>query len=1025
MKSRRFPTCVFLASFLLAWLPDSGQTQIHADELTQAFGTDVLPVLEKYCYDCHGNGEEEGSVALDQLEGDMINGADAEAWRTVLDAINAGDMPPEDEAQPSAPERQLLVDWMTKSLREAAAARQEQQTVALRRLTKEQYSNTLSELLSLPIRFGDRLPDDGKSKMGFSNNGDVLQISPLHIDYYRAIANEALDKAIVTGDRPNPIRYRVEFGNDIGRAQPGAEFGGYQTVPLNSNDFRVEVLNTSGEPVEPANRTVERAMQDIKNEIGVGLRGSAPDRFGVVDEGVVLYSALPHRNVPPRSWQGPSPNMKLVIKNNYPRAGAVRFRVETSRGPVLKTQQGLIGLRDEKPAEESSGSIRLPAEDDKSNINLKFVNGVGLLPIDLADPASARMKLEIPKTGYYQLDLAHPYAPNDSMPSFRLSIKRIGRVQERLRLDESLKNEQRIVTPVSLAFLKEGKYSLTLGGKFFVGFSELIVTPLSAENAMSRSLTDEASANDQKYASNNPSVRAFAGARTDDGMDFATFGSAQEVTAPIGQTQTLDFIGSLEDLPIPVFDPAAKTTHANTMVIGLWNDYLVKRKSDFGPPLLVHSVELEAPYYPQWPPKSHTDIFFDSSNRNNHEVYTREVLTRFIERAYRRPLRDGELDRYMEFWKNIKGDHERYEDGIKEVLVAVICNPNFLFFAGMPESDGEQSLKEFSLASRLSYFLWNSPPDDELLQLASQGHLKDDLENQIDRMIADPKSRRMVRAFTYEWLRVDRQQFMDTDTETYPDFTRFVKQDMPEETYHFVHHVLATDQSILNFIQSDFAMLNQNLAEFYGVEGVEGSFFRPVEIKPDSHRGGLLSQGAFLNGHSDGVEPHPIKRAVWLKEKILGDPAPPPPPNVPELDPDTPGFEDLTLKEQLELHRNKASCVDCHKKIDPYGIVFEEFDAVGRVRTQANAKPVDAVSSLPDGTEVNGIEGIQQYILNNRAEDVARSLVEHMFAYASGRDVTFADEDEIQRIVDQVTEDQYRFRSVIKGIVLSRSFLDD
>jgi len=290
-------------------------------------------------------------------------------------------------------------------------------------------------------------------------------------------------------------------------------------------------------------------------------------------------------------------------------------------------------------------------------------------------------------------------------------------------------------------------------------------------------------------------------------------------------------------------------------------------------------------------------------------------------------------------------------------------------------------------------------------------------------MIDDPKIWHMVRAFAYEWLRVDRQQFMDTDTKKFPDYTRFVKRDMPEETYHFIHEVLKTNKSILNFIDSDFAMLNQNLAEFYGVQDVEGSEFRPVSLPSGSYRGGLLSQGAFLNGHSDGVEPHPIKRAVWLKEKILGDPAPPPPPNVPELDPDTPGFEDLTLKEQLELHRNKASCLDCHKKIDPYGVVFEELDAVGRLRKPSKGKPVDAASTLPDGQRVEGLAGMKKYLLEKQAGNVTKSLVEHMFAYANGRNVTFADEEEIQGIVDQVTEDRYRFRSVIRGIVLSRSFL--
>lgn len=1024
-------TWLMHAPLVHAGEPAVSKAQNEVEASGQVFREKVNPLLATYCYDCHGNGQSEGSVSLDTLDSDMVNGPDAESWHAVLDVLNAGDMPPEDQSQPDDDERRMLVDWMTKSLTQAANARQRQPKGVMRRLTKQQYSNTLGELLGIPIRFGDVLPDDGKSKMGFSNNGDVLQISPLHIDYYRSIARNALDTAIVHGDRPEAIRYRVTLGENVGKGHAGAEFEGYQTAAVSSDDFRIDMLDSQGVPVKPESDEVETAMNEIKSKIGVGLRGSSNDRFGVVRDGMMLYSALPHKYLPPRSWQGPSPNMKMVIKDNYPRSGAVRMLAKVSRGHPLKTRMGLIGLRNEKPAATSPDAIRVMAKADEKNDNLQVKEGVGLVPIDVASFSTAPLKLRIPRTGYYQLDLVHPWAPEDSMPSFLLNIKTVGRVQERLYLDESQEGQSKIVTPISLAFLKKGKYSLSLGGKFFVGFSELIVTPLPMDNALSRRLSREAAVSQKKYASENPSVRVFAGTRTDDGMDYATFDVSKKLTAGPGETQTLEFVGRLENLPIPTFDPGAKTYHANTMVIGLWNDYLVKKKGESGPPLLVHSMEIEAPYHPVWPPPSHTNIFFDSPNRNDRETYTREVLTRFIKRAYRRPLRDGEVDRYMRFWNELKSDFDRYEDGVKEVLIAVLCNPNFLYLAEPEKADVDQGVDElaefaeFALASRLSYFLWNSPPDGQLVALANEGRLREQLSPQVRRMVADDRVWHMVRSFTHEWLRVDRQQFMDTNVKEFPDFTRFVKEDMPEETYHFVHHVLANDLSIINFVRSDFAMLNQNLAEFYGIVGVRGNAFRPVAVEPKLNRGGLLSQGAFLNGHSDGLQPHPIKRAVWLKEKILGDPSPPPPPNVPELDPDTPGFENLTLKEQLELHRNKSSCVSCHQSIDPYGVVFEHLDAVGRYREKAMGKPIDATSVLPDGTKVDGVAGIQDYILNHRSRDVTKAVVEHLFAYALGRDVTFADEEEIQRIVDQAVGDDYRFQSIVESIVLSPSFLKE
>jgi hypothetical protein len=236
--------------------------------------------------------------------------------------------------------------------------------------------------------------------------------------------------------------------------------------------------------------------------------------------------------------------------------------------------------------------------------------------------------------------------------------------------------------------------------------------------------------------------------------------------------------------------------------------------------------------------------------------------------------------------------------------------------------------------------------------------------------------------------------------------------------------VVRRDLSIFTLIDSRFAMLNQNLAEFYGIDGVAGGHFRPVPVAPELGRGGLLSQGAFLTGHSDGRQAHPIKRAVWLKERILGDPPPAPPPNVPDLDPETPGFEHLTLEEQLEVHRDKPSCADCHAGIDPYGIVFEGYDGVGLRVQERNGKPVDARTTLPDGTEIEGVDELKAWLLESASESFAASLVEHLFAYALGRDLDYTDEPELERILGEVESSGFRMRSVIESIVHSPSFAE-
>ena len=985
----------------------------------------IQPILETYCYECHGAEKQKGEMRLDVLHWDMINGADAEKWHSAMNVINLGEMPPKKKKQLKDEERRAVVEWMSKSLKKAAVTKQNDNRSVMRRLTKVQYTHSLNELLGISAHFGKVLPDDGKSKMGFSNNGNILQTSALHVDYYQKIAREALDKAIVFGDKPKANHYKVTIGRNIGDGKSGAEFGGYQTAPVNNDDLIVELIGRDGQPIESSNTEDHDSLTLIKNKIGIGMRGSASNRFGVVDEGMILNSALPAKEVTPKSWQGPSPNLKLLIKEDFPRSGDFAFRVEASRGYHSSQIERLIDLRKDEPAKVSEESLYISAKGFKDIKGLVLKNKRWLMPKNVPDNINLEFTYDIPKSGIYQVDLIHPYVEDDGMPSYRLSFfdkEKKGIVGRRIKIDPSQKNEDHIITPITLAYFSEGQHKGTIGGKFFVGFSDIVFTPLSEDDPLPKILEEEAQKDDLKYANVNPTLQVFGGSRTDDGMDYKTFGEPIEISIPFGKSKTFEFTGRLENLPIPLGSKDVSGDLANILTFGVWNNHLVKENSLKGPPLLIKSVEFEAPYYPEWPPKSHTNIFFDSVNQSNPEIYAEEVISRFMQRAFRRPLESVELNRYMDFWKSIKDDFDRFEDGVKEVLVAVLCSPNFIYISEPKAPESNEFDDEFYLASQLSYFLWNSPPDETLIQLASEGDLYDDLPDQLDRMINSPKIVNMIHSFAFEWLRLDRHKSMDVDVEQYEDYTRFVKEDMFKETYHFVHYVLKNNLSIMNFIDSDFAMLNQNLAEFYGIEGVKGNTFRPVKLDEKWKRGGLLSQGSFLSGHSNGAQAHPIKRAVWLKEKILGEHPPPPPPNVPQLDPDTPGFEDLTLKEQLFLHRNKVSCMDCHQKIDPFGVVFENYDAVGRFKSTVKDKPIDSKSKLPDGTEIEGMEGIKEYILDLKKDSFTKSLVKNLFAYATGRDVGFADEEEINNIVEEVIDDDYRFRTVIEQIVLSPSF---
>lgn len=986
------------------------------------YAQNIHPITSNYCFSCHGEEKQKGGFRLDKIDPDLVLGKDAEAWRAMLDMINSGEMPPKEEKQMSDNDRTMLVNWITASIHYAVEVKKSQQKTVIRRLTKNQYSNSLSTLLHVPVRFGDVLPDDAKSEMGFSNNGQVLQVSPLHIEYYKQIAREALDKAIAPLEKPAVTHYRITFGKGIGKDKPAAMIGGYQSAPINADDFIIDILDETGQPKIGLDSVEEANLTEIKMNIGVGMRGSDADRYEVVDEGIILYSALPHKEVTPKSWQGPSPNLKLLFRNYYPTEGDFEFRVKASKGYQWYTQKvGFISLRKKEPAEDLGSAIILLANAGERTENLILRNNQ-LIPNEVTANSNVLFKFEAPKDGYYQVDYAHPYVSEDAMPSIRLRIDQ-HRLQERLHLDKTLEHKDELITPITLAYLEKGQHILEIGGRFFTGFHRVIVTPFPDEHPLAVQLKSEAEQSRIKYDDNIPILRTFAGARTDDGMDYKTFGEFQTVDAELGNPQIYTFRGRLENLPIPMIDTVETEILANIMVIGLWNDFLVKDNQDSGPPLLIKAIEFESPYYPTWPPESHTSIFFPSEDLEDKATYTRQVLTKFIERSFRRPTENEELNPYLQFWQSIKNNYPRYEDGVKEVLIAILCSPNFIYLAE-PEDNASEDVREYYLAARLAYFLWNSPPDAELLGLAKKGklHKKSELKKQVNRMLQDDRSWRMISSFSKEWLRLDRHESMSTNVNEYESFTRFVKEDMTKESLYFIQFVLSEDLSIFNLIESDFALLNQNLAEFYGIEGVTGNDFRPVAVTPEMHRGGLLSQGAFLNGHSDGTQAHPIKRAVWLRSRILGDRPPDPPPNVPELDPETPGFENLTLKEQLFLHRDQASCMDCHRKIDPYGIVFENYNAVGIFQTVAKDKPIDVKTELPDGKVVEGIDEIKSYIINEKGDDFKNSLVKHLFSYALGRDVTFVDEQEIESIIKAVRSEDYRFQSVFENIVISPSF---
>jgi mono/diheme cytochrome c family protein len=504
-----------------------------------------------------------------------------------------------------------------------------------------------------------------------------------------------------------------------------------------------------------------------------------------------------------------------------------------------------------------------------------------------------------------------------------------------------------------------------------------------------------------------------------------------------------------------------------------------------GPGLAVQWVEVEGPLHETWPPASHRRIFGDLpqgpapvfNNRNRVEVTSRHpaadadrVIRDFARRAFRRPVTDADVKPFVALAEARLADGSSFEQAVRAGLKGVLVSPRFLFLredvgaasraAPAPQKDGAPgpsdgslpgvagparlaaptALDDFALASRLSYFLWSTMPDDELLGLAAAKKLGEPavLHGQVERMLKSPKARAFAENFVGQWLGLRDIDFTEPSHILYPEFDHLLKVSMVKEAELFFAAVLADDLPLTNFVASDFSVLNGRLSRHYGIPGVDGWEFRKVPLPAESHRGGMLTMAAVLKVTANGTSTSPVVRGAWVMDRILGTPPPKPPPDVPAVEPDIRGA--TTIREQLAKHRSVASCATCHTKIDPPGFALESFDVIGGYRefyrSSGNGKPVvidgrrmpylhgkkvDPSDVLPDGARFANVDELKQLLLRDK-DQLARSLAEKLVTYGTGGPPEAADLAEVDAIVSRVRAGGYGFRTLVHEVVRSKLF---
>jgi hypothetical protein len=405
--------------------------------------------------------------------------------------------------------------------------------------------------------------------------------------------------------------------------------------------------------------------------------------------------------------------------------------------------------------------------------------------------------------------------------------------------------------------------------------------------------------------------------------------------------------------------------------------------------------------------------------RNSAEEFVRT----FLKHAYRRPVRPEEVRRMMLLAKQAVEDGGSFEHGIRMAVAATLVSPYFLFrweLDGAPKNPKAiRSLNEHELASRLSYFIWNSMPDDALLELAQRGQLRKNLSAQIRRMLRDAKAQSLVTSFAGQWLQLRDLETIQPDKRLFGTFNNVIRDDMRRETEMLFAHVMRNNRSVVDFLDADYTFVNERLANWYGLKSLRGDEFQRVSLV-GMPRGGVLTHASILTITSDPNRTSPVKRGKYVLENILGTPPPPAPDNVPDLG----SSSELkgTLRQQMVRHRENPVCASCHQKMDPIGFAFENFDAIGRWRTLDNGAPINAASQLDSGEKFGDVSGFLKILAVRKRELFVQCLTEKMLTFAIGRGLEFYDKRAVDGIIKQMERDGFKFETLVIGVAKSLPF---
>lgn len=995
---RRRPACTLSCVCLLVGFVmlnvGAAQAATDAADLEKQFQHSVARFLKSFCLDCHGGDEPAAKLDLSGYSSAEQIAKEHQTWAIVLDRLRAGEMPPKDsEPQPTDNQRHAVVDWI-KAAREFEAERNagDPGPVLARRLSNSEYNYSIRDLTGVDIRPTKSFPVDPANEAGFDNTGESLTMSPALLKKYLDAARLVTEHLVLKPDgiafAPHPAgtdtdrdKYCVKRIVQFYKRQP-TELADYFQAAWEVRQITLQQGDSQAAEATLKQVAAQRSVSPKYLATVWSILTEEKEPFGPLLTLREMWNALPN-----------DPNQREVIKAGCQRmsdfVGRVRSKIRPKFDDLYiegnhKGSQPFVLWKNRQYARY------------RRSLNRDVLR-------ELADESAEKPPGETSKTPAEadNVDLMVPADP-----------KQRSRYETALEQFCSVFPDAFYISERGRDYVKESAKKDGERGRLLSAGFHSMMGYFRDDRPLYDMILDEAA--QKEIDSLWQELDFVASAPTRQYVGFLWF---ERTDSRYMRDPQFDFARAEN-----------KAAASEEMIAKLGQLYLEKARASGGTETPLQAIE-------HFFKEINEQIRWVEQARLKAEPGHLAAVQDFAARAYRRDLNRVERDGLISFYRLLRDDDGlSHEEAIQDTIVSILMSPHFCYRVDLiGQGDGQRPLTDDELASRLSYFLWSSSPDAELLDAAASGRLskREGLVSHVQRMLDDDRVRGLAAEFAGNWLDFRRfEEHNAVDRDRFPQFTGELRQAMFEEPIQFFIDVARNDRSVLQFLDADHTFVNEELARHYGLPDsgfskTDKTEWRRVDRASEIGRGGLLPMSVFLTKNAPGLRTSPVKRGYWVVRRLLGERIPPPPPNVPELPDDESKLGELTLREALAKHREHTSCAGCHERFDSIGLAFEGFGPVGERRDKdLGGRPVDANAVFPGGTEGQGVKDLRKYLIDHRRDEFVDNLIRKLVSYALGRSLILPDELLIRDLHAELKANDYRFGSLVENIVTSPQFLN-